>query len=119
MSGQFKAYLMNNAEVICFMETKEGDKTFWEFPLILETFTQQHPQTKELMRTQGFKPLVPINRDTKFQPVKSENMLAVEIFDSKLENLYANTTREIKAHLSGLITPKPEVGKDSGLIVGS
>lgn len=117
---EFHAILTNIGMILCYESKKDADGVeYWEMPLILETVTQRNPNTGEIQRSQGFRPLVPLTKDTKFKPLPTNTMAAVEIIDPKMENAYRMTVRDIRAQLSGIVMPsqQPVVGEGSGTIV--
>jgi len=116
--GEFHCYLTNIGMIICF-ESKKDEKgnEYWDMPLVLETVSQRNPSIGEITRSQGFRPLVPFTKDTRFIPTPNNNMFAVEIKDDRMEAAYKGTAREIRAQMSGIVMPS--VGENSGIIVGS
>jgi len=119
-AGEFHCYLTNIGMILCFETKTDEQGEYWEMPLVLETVAQRNPSTGEVQRSQGFRPLIPITKETKYRPTPNNNMLAVEIFDNKLAHAYRGTVRDIRAQMSGLVIPKqPSVGEDSVIIIGS
>ena len=120
-NGVFHCYFTNLGMILCFVsKTDEAGNEHWDLPLVLETISQRNPSTGEITRSQGFRPLIPLTKETKFTPLPTSTLLAVEIKDAKMEAAYRGTVRDIKAQLSGIVLPpQPSVGTDSGIIVGA
>jgi hypothetical protein len=115
--GEFKCFLTNVGMILCFASKKNAEGLeVWDTPLVLESITQRNPATNEMVRSQGFRPLIPLTKDTTFIPNSVKDLLAVEIKDPKLENAYRGTVRDIRMQMAGLITPT--VGETSKIIVG-
>jgi hypothetical protein len=121
VTGEFQAFLTNIGMIICFEKVIENGEEYWSLPLVLETVSQRDPKTNEVVRSQGFRPFVPLTKETKFKPTLTNSMLAVQILDTKLENAYRNTVQEIRYSLAGIVTPQkqPVVSENSGIIIGS
>lgn len=121
VTGEFQAFLTNMGMIICFEKVTENGEEYWSLPLVLETVSQRDPKTNEVVRSQGFRPFVPLTKDTKFKPTLTNAMLAVQILDAKLENAYRQTVQEIKYSLAGIVAPpkQPVVSGNSGIIIGS
>ena len=118
----FHSYVTDLGMIICFEESKdENGKTLWLLPLILETVSQRDPATGKVTRSQGFRPLVPLSRDTKFIPCTTPNAVKFlcEIIDEPMENAYRGTVRDIRAQLSGIVLPPSQgiVGSNNSPIV--
>lgn len=114
---EFHAYMTNIGMIICFdlSYDKEG-VPYWEMPLVLETVSQRDPRTNQVSKSQGFRPLVPLTKDTKFRPIAGHTLFAVEILDPQMEDVYRATAQEIRAQISGITLPK--VGSGSPIING-
>lgn len=103
----FHAYVTTVGMIICFDEGKDKDgKTYWDIPLVLETVAKRDPNTGEIQKSQGFRPLVPLSKGTKCVPVNAQAMFAIEIFDETIEKAYRAITKDIRAQLSGIVLPK-------------